>query len=118
MRPVFITLFAGLLAFGSIAYGQKNAAQQDAFQHPLEELPVTFSNAEVPSGRFEISINNHNEAGDLRLGCQFFVRDWSIHRISRKCEHERRRSRNATDAIVLMANRCVEQGTEHNEPRL
>lgn len=49
----------------------------------VAELPVTLSDAGVPSGRSDISIRNHNEAGDPWLECQFFVRDNPVHCITR-----------------------------------
>jgi len=64
--------------------GGNRAEVFDLNWNKLQELPVVVSNAEVPSGRSDISIKNNNEAGDPWLECQFFVRDKSIHRITRK----------------------------------
>jgi len=64
--------------------GGKRAEVFDLNWNKLEELSVRVIHAEVPSGRSDISIENNNVAGDPWLECQFFVRDKSIHRITRK----------------------------------
>lgn len=62
--------------------GGSTAEVFDLNWNKLADLPVTVADAEVPRGRSNIRVENHNDAGAPWLECQFFVKDKPIHMVT------------------------------------